>query len=180
MKWNRLKEPRWLRNRNATIALSVGFHVVLLAFLVTSYRSDPRPQDVVIEFQEPARPFEAPTPADPAEATGKSVVEPGDSGAASKTASKAKAAASRRTLAFSALLAMDVSSLRSNVAVQAHLADGPAIQTAGFGLAEPTIHLTEAEIDTLVSQPAEGRARKGKKRGVLGRGRGPGVCLPPR
>ena len=178
MKWPRLKEPRWLRNRNATIALSVGFHVVLLAFLVTSYRSDPRPQDVVIEFQEPARPFEAPTPADPAEATGKSVVEPGNPGVASKTASQA--AVSRRTQAFNALLAMDVSSLRSNVAVQAHLADGPAIQTAGFGLAEPTIHLTQAEIDTLVSQPAEGRARKGKRRGVLGRGRGPGVCLPPR
>lgn len=178
MKWPRLKEPRWLRNRNATITLSVGFHIVLLAFLVTSYRSDPRPQDVVIEFQEPARPFEAPTPADPAEATGKSEVEPGDPGAASKTASQA--AASRRTQAFNALLAMDVSSLRSNVAVQAHLAGGPAIQTAGFGLAEPTIHLTQAEIDTLVSQPAEGRARKGKKRGVLGRGRGPGVCLPPR
>ena len=177
MKWPHLKEPRWLRNRNATIAVSVGFHVAVLAFLVTSYSSDPKPRDVVIEFHEPEHPFEAPAPVEAPEAQGKSTVEPGDPGAASKTASQLPA--SRGSQAFTARLAMDVSSLRSDVAVYAHLNEGPAIQTAGFGLAEPTIHLTESEIDTLAAQPAEGYARKGRKRGALGRGRGPAVCLPP-
>ncbi len=177
MKWPRLKEPRWLTNRNAAIGISVGFHVVALGYLVTADRG-PKPQEVVIEFQESVRPFEAPAPAGPTKTEGVSTVEPGDPGAAAREA--ARLSASRRSRALSALLALDVSSLRSDVAIQAHLSDGPAIQTAGFGLAEPTIHLTEAEIDTLVAQPGEGWVRRGKKRGTLGRGRGGGVCIPPR
>lgn len=146
---------------------------MLLALLV-SYEREPPPTEMVIEFATPQRPFEPPVVNDPVadvpdEPQGNQVTDSGDP----------TATVSRKSRAIHSLLAMDLSSLRSNVSVQDPLAEDTPIQTGGLGLAEPTIHLTDTQVDSLVALPEQGSARKGRKRGTVGRGRGPTVCLPP-
>ena len=139
-----------------------------------SYEREPPPTEMVIEFATPQRPFEPPVVNDPVadvpdEPQGNQVTDSGDP----------TATVSRKSRAIHSLLAMDLSSLRSNVSVQDPLAEDTPIQTGGLGLAEPTIHLTDTQGDSLVALPEQGSARKGRKRGTVGRGRGPTVCLPP-
>ena len=147
-----------------------------------SYEREPPPTEMVIEFATPQRPFEPPVVNDPVadvpdEPQGNQVTDSGDPTAT--VSAKPLAPVSRKSRAIHSLLAMDLSSLRSNVSVQDPLAEDTPIQTGGLGLAEPTIHLTDTQVDSLVALPEQGPARKGRKRGTVGRGRGPTVCLPP-
>ena len=173
---NRVKIPDWIRTRKFAIGASILVHAGVFAFLVFDEPRHPR-QEVVIEFVPLEKPLVAPAAKREVEKTaGVAQVEPGDPGETSKLNKPQPAA--RQAAALQAILAMDLSALRSNVVRTGLEVDGLRIQTAWFALIEPTIHLTEGEVDSLVSE-GHGYAKQGRKRGIQGRQSGPPGCFPP-
>jgi hypothetical protein len=164
-----------MRTRKFAVGASVFVHVCVFAFVV--YDGSPRDtkQEVLIEFA-PMKPTVAPVVDKEIEKTrGVAHVEPADLG--QKTQDSEPQPAALRAAALGALFAIDLGSLRSGAMQTGLQTDGPRILAAGFSLVEPTIHLTEGEVDSLVTE-GHGSAKQGRKRGVHGDQRGPTVCFP--
>ena len=174
---SRIKIPDWMRTRKFAIGVSVFVHVCAFGFLVFHNESRDSRKEIAIVFAPSEKTVVEPEAKKEAEKTqGVAQVEPGDPGETSKH--NEPQPASRQASALEALLAMDLSALRSSVMRTGGEVDGPRILAAGFTPIEPIIHLTEGEVDSLVSQ-GHGYTKRGRKRGVQGRQRGPSVCFPP-
>ena len=172
---NRVKIPDWIRTRKFAIGASILVHASVFAFLVFDEPPHPR-QEVVIEFAPLERPLVEPAAQKEVENPGVAEVKPGEQD--KRALFNAPQPAARQAAALQAVLAMDLSALRSNVMRTGLNVDGLKIKTAGFALVEPTIHLTEGEVDSLVAK-GHGHAKQGRKRGVKVRPSGPPGCFPP-
>jgi len=154
---------------------SAMIHVVALAYFVSDGPA-PAKKEVIIEFAPEALVDPSTAPPEPVKTTGIAHVDHGDPGERSKDSEPQPA--TQRAAALEALMAIDFAALRSDV-VQTGLAiDGPSVRAAGFSPVDPTIHLTEGEVDSLVTT-GHGLADHGKKRDIKGTRRGQTACLPP-
>jgi hypothetical protein len=150
-----------MRTRKFAIGASVLVHACAFAFVVFDRTPQDTGKEVLIEFAPSERPMIEPIAERKIETTiGTALVDPND-----RSKDREPQPAAQQAAAWEALLAIDLSALRSNVMRTGLQVDGPRIQMAGFAPLEPTIHLTAGEVDSLVSK-GHGYAKKSKKRGV--------------
>ena len=171
--------PDWVLTRKFAIAASVAVHVGALGLFVFSGGEQSHQKEVVIEFA----PSERVLPERVKPEAEKVVDISGDAHVAQEKVevrpkAESKPSAAPQAAALNALLAMDLSGLRTDVVQTGLKLDGPAIQAAGFAPLEPSIHLTDSEVDSLVTEERDG-AKVSRKRGIKGREREPSACFPP-
>ena len=170
--------PDWVLTRRFAIAASVLVLVCVFAFVVFDRDHRDPQKEVVIEFAPPKQIRPEPDAEKGVDISGVDYVDPKP--AITKSKPKSPQLDAPRAAAMQALLALDLTALRTNVVRTGLRVDGPSIQAAGFALLEPSINLTDGEVDSLVTEE-RGSAAVGRKRGVKGKQRQPTVCiLPPR
>jgi hypothetical protein len=153
-------------------------HVCVFAFVIFDRDHRDPQKEVVIEFAPSKQIRPEPAVEKVVDISGVEHAEPEQATMESKP--KSPQLDAPRVSAMQALLALDLTALRANVVRSGLRLDGPSIRAAGFAPLEPSIHLTDGEVDSLVIEE-RGSAAVGRKRGVKGKPRQPTVCiLPPR
>lgn len=164
----------WMRTRRVAIGASVLIHAGAIAYLTVDRPSTVRQQEVTIEFIAETRESE-PVVTEPTVTEAPRVTA---LGRVPEDPPVVRAVERSQSGAFEAILAMDLGSLRSGHISRRPIADGRPGLATGIGVAEPDVHLTVGEVDSLISADP-GTPDAPRKRGVRGRPIGP-VCIPPR
>lgn len=168
--------PDWVLTRRFALAASVAVHVGIFAVVVFDRGDQKHQREVVIEFAPSERVLPEPVPEKVVDISGDEHAAQENVEVRSETRSGRRQAP--EAAAMDALLAMDLSGLRANVVRTGLKLDGPAIQASGFAPLDPSIHLSDTEVDSLVTEERE-EAKVSRKRGIKGVERGPAACFPP-